>query len=95
MTEFICRLGTPSGEIVTRIVEANAASEARSRLESEGFRVLRFSNNDVMENLEGIIAAISLSFQEREGARSRQRVGRVRGLWLMVYGLSKEERVWH
>ena len=44
MTEFICRLGTPSGEIVTRIVEASAASEARSRLESEGFRVFAVSS---------------------------------------------------
>jgi len=26
MTEFICRLGTPSGEIVTRVVEAAAAA---------------------------------------------------------------------
>jgi type IV pilus assembly protein PilC len=44
MTEFICRLGTPSGEIVTRIVEASAASEARMRLESEGFRVFAVSS---------------------------------------------------
>ena len=29
MPEFVCRLGTPSGEIVTRIVEAHAAGEAR------------------------------------------------------------------
>ncbi len=39
MSEFICRLGTPSGEIVTRIVEAAAADEARFQLEKEGFRV--------------------------------------------------------
>jgi type IV pilus assembly protein PilC len=39
MAEFICRLGTPSGEIVTRVVEANAANEAKLRFESEGFRV--------------------------------------------------------
>ena len=34
MTEFVCRLGTPSGEIITRIVEATAANEARLRLET-------------------------------------------------------------
>lgn len=44
MSEYICRLGTPSGEIVTRIVEAAGAADARSRLESEGFRVFAVSN---------------------------------------------------
>ncbi|HEV3469421.1 MAG TPA: type II secretion system F family protein [Pyrinomonadaceae bacterium] len=39
MAEFICRLGTPAGEVVTRTVEAAGAQEARVRLESEGFRV--------------------------------------------------------
>jgi type IV pilus assembly protein PilC len=39
MAEFICRLGTPAGEIVTRTVEAAAANEARLRLEREGFKV--------------------------------------------------------
>ena len=44
MSEYICRLGTPSGEIVTRIVEAAAADDARSQLEREGFRVFKISN---------------------------------------------------
>jgi type IV pilus assembly protein PilC len=44
MSEYICRLGTPSGEIVTRIVEAAAADEARFQLEREGFRVFNISN---------------------------------------------------
>ena len=39
MAEFVCRLGTPAGEIVTRTVEASAANEARTRLEREGFKV--------------------------------------------------------
>ncbi len=39
MAEFICRLGTPAGEIVTRTVEAAAANDARARLEREGFKV--------------------------------------------------------
>ncbi|HEX6624213.1 MAG TPA: type II secretion system F family protein, partial [Pyrinomonadaceae bacterium] len=39
MAEFICRLGTPAGEVVTRTVEAAGAGEARVRLEAEGFRV--------------------------------------------------------
>src|SRR5688572_28071130 len=39
MAEFICRLGTPGGEVVTRTVEAPGIREARARLEREGFRV--------------------------------------------------------
>lgn len=41
MAEFICRLGTPSGEVVTRVVEAGGAREARAQLENEGFKVFR------------------------------------------------------
>jgi type IV pilus assembly protein PilC len=44
MAEFVCRLGTPAGEIVTRTVEAPAATDARVRLEREGFKV--FAVND-------------------------------------------------
>ncbi|HVF48577.1 MAG TPA: type II secretion system F family protein [Pyrinomonadaceae bacterium] len=39
MAEFICRLGTPAGEVITRTVEAVGVLEARVRLEAEGFRV--------------------------------------------------------
>src|SRR4029450_9128480 len=39
MAEFICRLGTPAGEVVTRTIEATGVNEARARLEREGFRV--------------------------------------------------------
>ncbi|MEJ7616647.1 MAG: type II secretion system F family protein [Pyrinomonadaceae bacterium] len=39
MAEFICRLGTSAGEIVTRAVEANGEQEVRDRLEREGFHV--------------------------------------------------------
>src|SRR4029434_3562724 len=39
MAEFICRLGTPAGEVVTRTIEAEGVNEARSRLEREGFKV--------------------------------------------------------
>ncbi len=43
MTDFVCRLGTPSGEVVTRIVIAAAASDARTQLELEGYRVFSIS----------------------------------------------------
>jgi type IV pilus assembly protein PilC len=39
MAEFICRLGTPAGEVVTRTIDAAGVKEARARLEREGFRV--------------------------------------------------------
>ena len=54
MSEFICRLGTPSGEIVTKVVEAAAAADARIRLESEGFRVFAISSAE-----EGLSSVLS------------------------------------
>jgi type IV pilus assembly protein PilC len=39
MAEFVCRLGTPAGEVITRTIEATGVGEARARLEREGFRV--------------------------------------------------------
>src|SRR5437899_673230 len=39
MVEFVCRLGAPGGEIVTRTVEAVEVTEVRTRLEREGFKV--------------------------------------------------------
>ena len=43
MSEYICRLGTPSGEVITRIVEAAAAADAKFQLEKEGFKVFAVS----------------------------------------------------
>jgi type IV pilus assembly protein PilC len=45
MSEFICRLGTPSGDIVTRVVEASGATDARVQLEREGFKVFAVSSS--------------------------------------------------
>ena len=62
--------------------EAEAYDAARTRfIESEGFRVLRFWNNDVMGNTEGVIRQIesSLSHREREGARAARRRGKGEG----------------
>ena len=55
MAEFICRLGTPSGEVMTRMVEATGAGEAKSQLENEGFRVFAVSNAE-----KGLSAALSM-----------------------------------
>src|ERR1044071_6395272 len=48
MAEYVCRLGTPGGEIVTRTIEANAERELRSKLEREGFRVLSIAGSGTM-----------------------------------------------
>ncbi|HUF05313.1 MAG TPA: type II secretion system F family protein [Aridibacter sp.] len=45
MAEFICRLGTQSGEIVTRVVEAESDSEARTQLEKDGYKVFRVATS--------------------------------------------------
>lgn len=55
MTEFICRLGTPSGEIITRVVEATAAAEVRTKFESEGFRV--FAVSSAKEGLSAVLSS--------------------------------------
>lgn len=39
MAEFQCRLGTPSGEVVNRVYEADVLSELKTRLEREGYRI--------------------------------------------------------
>jgi len=44
MAEFVCRLGTPTGEIVTRTVEATAERDVRVKLEREGFRIFSISS---------------------------------------------------
>ena len=45
MAEFTCRLGTPTGEVVTRTMEATAERDLRSKLEREGFRVFSVSTS--------------------------------------------------
>lgn len=54
MNEYICRLGTPSGEVITRVVEATGVAEARNALEKEGFRVFAVSSPG-----EGLSALVS------------------------------------
>src|ERR1044071_9687815 len=64
MAEFICRLGTPAGEVVTRTVEAAGVNEARARLEREGFRVF----NVMPPKASGVTA---LTRMGRSGAHAR------------------------
>ncbi len=64
MAEFICRLGTPGGEVVTRTIEASGIHEARARLEREGFRVF----NVTPPKTSGVAALTRLG---RAGAHPR------------------------
>jgi very-short-patch-repair endonuclease len=60
--------------------EACAYDERRARhMEAQGYRTLRFWNDDVLSNTDGVIAVISLSLREREGARSAQPSGKGEG----------------
>lgn len=49
--EFVCRLGTPSGEIVTRTIEGTNEPELRSRLEDEGYRVFSVELSKLMQGM--------------------------------------------
>jgi len=62
MSEYICRLGTPSGEIVTRVVEATGADAARSQLEIDGFRVF-----SVASAQRGLSAVLSVGGHGKKG----------------------------
>ena len=49
------------------ITTAHDATRTRS-IERQGYQVIRFANNDVMQNLDGVVARISFSLREKEGA---------------------------
>ena len=68
MAEFICRLGTPAGEVVTRTVEAAGAQEARVHLEAEGFRVFSVT-------VPGTKGAAALTRGGRSGTHARVKPG--------------------
>ncbi|WP_428968923.1 endonuclease domain-containing protein [Sphingomonas sp. Xoc002] len=48
----------------------------------EGYRTVRVTNADVMENLEGVMERISFSLREKEGARAAQPCGKDEGVAL-------------
>ncbi len=49
--EFVCKLGTPAGEIVTRTVEGGDERELRSRLESEGYRIFAVQGSALLDGV--------------------------------------------
>ncbi|MBK8313727.1 MAG: hypothetical protein IPL01_06720 [Acidobacteria bacterium] len=51
MAEYICRLGTPGGEIVTRTVEGLTEQELRQRLSLEGYRIFTVETAGVINGV--------------------------------------------
>jgi type IV pilus assembly protein PilC len=49
--EFLCRLGTPSGEVVTRTIEGLNESELRQRLQSEGYRIFNVETSQLLDGV--------------------------------------------
>lgn len=51
MAEYICKLGTPAGEIVTRTVEGLTEQELRQRLQSEGYRIFSVATSGMVNGI--------------------------------------------
>jgi type IV pilus assembly protein PilC len=51
MAEYICKLGTPGGEIVTRLVEGLSEQELRQRLSLEGYRIFSVENSGMVNGV--------------------------------------------
>lgn len=49
--EFVCKIGTPAGEVVTRTVEGANERELRTRLESEGYRIFAVEASDLLDGV--------------------------------------------
>ncbi|HKQ72756.1 MAG TPA: type II secretion system F family protein [Blastocatellia bacterium] len=51
MAEYICKLGTPGGEVVTRTVEGMSEQELRQRLAQEGYRIFSVQASGVINGV--------------------------------------------
>ncbi|MEK9209819.1 endonuclease domain-containing protein [Sphingomonas sp. 2378] len=61
------------------VAEGHDASR-KGFMAREGYRTIRVSNADVMENLDGVIRRISFSLREKEGARAVEPRGKDEGV---------------
>ncbi|MFZ4795617.1 MAG: type II secretion system F family protein, partial [Blastocatellia bacterium] len=66
MAEYSCRLGTPSGEVVQRMVEGISEQELRKRLLQEGYRIFTIETAGGGTASPGIMGF----FGQRQGGRS-------------------------
>ncbi|HEU0174117.1 MAG TPA: type II secretion system F family protein [Blastocatellia bacterium] len=51
MAEFICKLGTPGGDVVTRTVEGLSEQELRQRLAQEGYRIFSVKTSGMINGV--------------------------------------------
>jgi very-short-patch-repair endonuclease len=79
---FICDFAARTAKVIVELDGGQHAvrtfeDERRTRfLESRGYRVLRFWNNDVLENVEGVLATIQKALENRPSpSPSRSREG--------------------
>ena len=75
--DFLCRERSLVVEVDGGQHAENARDEARTAcIRSEGFRVIRFWNNEVIENVEGVLRTIAKALDESPPpAPSRKREG--------------------
>lgn len=68
---FICDFAARTAKVIIELdggqhAERSAEDEARTRfLVGRGYRVLRFWNNDVLENVEGVLSVIEEALKNR------------------------------
>jgi type IV pilus assembly protein PilC len=51
MAEFICKLGTPGGDIITRTIEGLTEQELRQRLSQEGYRIFSVETSGMINGV--------------------------------------------
>ena len=90
--QFICDFVSRSAKLIVEVDgETHVGQEeydaARSRyLESRGYRMIRFSNHEVMSNLDGVVRQIEIELSHRPSpAPSRKREGSVWGPTIKWY----------
>jgi very-short-patch-repair endonuclease len=54
----------------THVGRENRDAARTAMIESEGFRVLRFSNGDVMENIDGVLANVAATLNNMNEGRA-------------------------
>ena len=66
--DFLCREARLVIEVDGGQHDARQPSDRRrtERIESEGYRVLRFWNNDVLENIDGVLIRIAKALEPQE-----------------------------
>ena len=63
----------------THAVEEDYDASREDFMAREGYRTIRVTNAEVMQNLEGVLTQISFSLREKEGARAVQPRGKDEG----------------